>query len=343
MAAGGIAAALRKHWFLVGIVLSISLARLYPALGIKGGPLVPEITIKYGAVGLIFFNSGLTLRSEELVTAFMNYRLHVAVQGFTLVFVPFFVSYIANLIQYSQPTFSEWLIKGLVVVGCMPPPVSSAVILTRAVGGNEAGAIFNSAFGSFLGIVVTPLLLLNFVGVTSPVPLQSIFLSLFMTVVAPLVAGQIVRYKAWSKIQPYNIPFGTIGSATLLLIIYATFCQTFFDGMDVDSGSLTQIAVVILLLQTAFMGGLFLAGRWLGFPPGDVIALVYCATHKSLTLGIPMVKIVFQGHKALSLISLPLLVYHPCQILYGSLLVPWLQSWLNKQQASLLPTSVVSA
>ena len=32
----------------------------------------------------------------------------------------------------------------------MPPPVSSAVILTKAVGGNDAAAIFNSALGSFL-------------------------------------------------------------------------------------------------------------------------------------------------------------------------------------------------
>ena len=51
----------------------------------------------------------------------------------------------------------------LQVMACMPPPVSSAVILTRAVGGNEAGAIFNSAFGSFLGIFITPLLLLTLV------------------------------------------------------------------------------------------------------------------------------------------------------------------------------------
>jgi solute carrier family 10 (sodium/bile acid cotransporter), member 7 len=50
-------------------------------------------------------------------------------------------------------------------VSCMPPPVSSAVILTRAVGGNEAAAIFNSAFGSFLGIIVTPLTLLYFVSI----------------------------------------------------------------------------------------------------------------------------------------------------------------------------------
>ena len=36
------------------------------------------------------------------------------------------------------------------VVGCMPPPVSTAVILTKAVGGNDAAAVFNSAFGSFI-------------------------------------------------------------------------------------------------------------------------------------------------------------------------------------------------
>lgn len=42
----------------------------------------------------------------------------------------------------------------------MPPPVSSAVILTRAASGNETAAIFNSILGSFLGIIITPILLL---------------------------------------------------------------------------------------------------------------------------------------------------------------------------------------
>lgn len=36
----------------------------------------------------------------------------------------------------------------LQTVGCMPPPVSSAVILTKAVGGNEVSVCF--ALGSFL-------------------------------------------------------------------------------------------------------------------------------------------------------------------------------------------------
>ena len=36
----------------------------------------------------------------------------------------------------------------------------SSAARAQAVGGNEAGAIFNSAFGSFLGVFVTPVLLL---------------------------------------------------------------------------------------------------------------------------------------------------------------------------------------
>lgn len=80
----------------------------------------------------------------------------------------------------------------LQVMACMPPPVSSAVILTRAVGGNEAAAIFNSAFGSFLGIFVTPLLLLSLVGVSSDAAVGSIFVTLASTVVLPLVLGQVI-------------------------------------------------------------------------------------------------------------------------------------------------------
>lgn len=54
----------------------------------------------------------------------------------------------------------------LITVSCMPPPVSSAVILTRSANGNEAAAIFNSVLGSFLGIIITPICLLLHVSFT---------------------------------------------------------------------------------------------------------------------------------------------------------------------------------
>ncbi|XP_026524563.1 sodium/bile acid cotransporter 7 isoform X2 [Pseudonaja textilis] len=60
----GVLERLRKDWFMLGIVLAITVAKLEPAFGVKGGPLKPEITITYVAVSAIFFNSGLSLKTE---------------------------------------------------------------------------------------------------------------------------------------------------------------------------------------------------------------------------------------------------------------------------------------
>ncbi|XP_071609811.1 sodium/bile acid cotransporter 7 isoform X2 [Heliangelus exortis] len=315
---------LRKDWFIFGIVLVIAVARLEPAVGVKGGPLKPEITITYIAVSAIFFNSGLSLKTEELTSALMHVKLHLFVQIFTLVFFPTAIWLFLQLLSITP--INEWLLKGLQTVGCMPPPVSSAVILTKAVGGNEAAAIFNSAFGSFL------------LGSSSSVPFTSIFSQLFMTVVVPLIIGQIVRRYIKDWLERKKPPFGAISSCVLLMIIYTTFCDTFANpNIDLDKFSLIIIVFIIFSVQMSFMflTFLFSTRNNSGFTPADTVAVIFCSTHKSLTLGIPMLKIVFAGYEHLSLISVPLLIYHPAQILLGSLLVPTIKSWMVSRQKAL--------
>ncbi|PWA23989.1 hypothetical protein CCH79_00018632 [Gambusia affinis] len=342
----GLLARLRKEWFIIGIVLVILSAKLLPGVGVKGGPLRPEVTIAYIAVSLIFFNSGLSLKTEELRNALLHVRLHLFVQSFTLVFFPLVVWLLLQVLALT--TIDEWLLKGysltlflllslprLQTVSCMPPPVSSAVILTKAVGGNEAAAIFNSAFGSFLGIVVTPLLLLLFLGSSSSVPFTSIFSQLFMTVVVPLILGQVCRGFLRESLERRKPPFGAISSAVLLMIIYTTFCDTFSNpNIELDPTSLLLVVIIIFSIQVSFMllTFAFSTRSGSGFSPADTVAIMFCSTHKSLTLGIPMLKIVFEGYQHLSLISVPLLIYHPAQILLGSVLVPTIRSWMTSRQ-----------
>lgn len=336
---------IKKNWFLLGIVTVICLARLAPYIGAKGGILKPEYTVKYGAVSIIFFNSGLSLRTEDLKNAITQVKLHVFVQTFTLVFIPLFISQLIKLLAFLS--LNEWLLKGLLVVSCMPPPVSSAVILTKAVGGNDAAAIFNSAFGSFLGIFVTPFLLLVLVGSSSSVPYSSIFTTLSITVVLPILVGQAFRYndqvKKW--MEETKPPFGTIGSCVLLLIIYTTFCDTFSSDVgDIDSTNLLAVVIIIFLIQCFLLSLTFYLTSMAESPfkPADTVAIMFCSTHKSLTLGIPMLKIVFQGYKYLSLISIPLLIYHPTQILLGGVLVPVVRSWMLEKQAAHKDKSIVN-
>ncbi|XP_018408477.1 PREDICTED: sodium/bile acid cotransporter 7 isoform X2 [Nanorana parkeri] len=320
----GLLERVKKEWFILGIILVITAAKLEPSIGEMGGPLKPEITITYIAVSAIFFNSGLSLKTEELTSALMHVKLHLFVQLFTLVFFPTAIWFFLQVLSLTP--INEWLLKGLQTVSCMPPPVSSAVILTKAVGGNEAAAIFNSAFGSFL------------LGSSSSVPFTSIFSQLFMTVVVPLIIGQIVRRYIKDWLERKKPPFGAISSCVLLMIIYTTFCDTFSNpNIDLDTFSLVIIVFIIFFIQLAFMllTFLFSTSKNSGFTPADTVAIVFCSTHKSLTLGIPMLKIVFAGYEHLSLISVPLLIYHPAQILLGSVLVPTIKSWMLARQKAL--------
>ncbi|XP_041519169.1 sodium/bile acid cotransporter 7 isoform X4 [Microtus oregoni] len=276
----------RKEWFMVGIVVAIGAAKLEPSVGVNGGPLKPEITVSYIAVATIFFNSGLSLKTEELTSALVHLKLHLFIQTFTLAFFPATIWLFLQLLSVTP--INEWLLKGLQTVGCMPPPVSSAVILTKAVGGNEAAAIFNSAFGSFLGIVVTPLLLLLFLGSSSSVPFTSIFSQLFMTVVVPLIIGQIVRRFIKDWLERKKPPFGAVSSSVLLMIIYTTFCDTFSNPhIDLDKFSLILILFIIVSVQLSFMllTFIFSTRNNSGFTPADTVAIIFCSTHKSLTLG----------------------------------------------------------
>ncbi|KAJ8967029.1 hypothetical protein NQ314_003146 [Rhamnusium bicolor] len=230
------------------------------------------------------------------------------------------------------PLHTDYSVK-LITVACMPPPVSSAVILTRAAQGNETAAILNSVLGSFLGIILTPLSLLFNLGSTTIVPLLGTVIQLTITVLMPLLFGQGI--KRFTNFRGHRLPLNTISQCALLFVIYTTFCDTFLvpeTGLSALDVLFTVFSV--LILQITLMWLSFKMSRYFKqfFTAQDVIAIVFCSTHKSLTLGIPILRIMFHGYSHLSQISLPLLVYHPTQIILGGLMVSQLKDWVHSQK-----------
>ena len=65
---------LRANWFLVGLFLVILLARAAPGIGVHGGPLRPEISVKIGCVASIFFLSGVSLKTGDFANAILQVR-----------------------------------------------------------------------------------------------------------------------------------------------------------------------------------------------------------------------------------------------------------------------------
>jgi sodium/bile acid cotransporter 7 len=60
--------------------------------------------------------------------------------------------------------------------------------------------------------------------------------------------------------------------------------------------------------------------RALKFSPADEIAAVFCASKKSLAAGAPMAALIFGANPGLGLILLPIMIYHPLQLIVCSVM-----------------------
>ena len=193
---------LDKRFFLVGMVVAIALAAAYPNAGAKGGALQSRVTSGWVAVCIIFFLSGWSLKTRELVKAALYCKLNSVVQIFNLAFVPLVIYGLVSAL-YLTP-LDDKLLKGLLISSCLPTTVSMCVVLTKTAGGNDAAAIFNAAFGNLLGIFVTPLLILLLVGDESSLALSDVLLKLTLKILVPLAVGQFVQYGVKGARQYYT-------------------------------------------------------------------------------------------------------------------------------------------
>lgn len=316
---------LLRQWFLIGMTLVIALAALVPSIGAPGGPLKPEITLHL-AVAAAFLVSGMTLPLAHLRAASGQWRLHLFVQGFSFVLVPALVWLALPLLRWCGA--SEVLAHGFIVLACLPTTIASCVIFTRAANGNEAGALCNSVLGNLLGLVVTPALLLLLLGTHGDAPITTVLTQLSLEVLLPLLLGQLAQVVAGKRAKDFE-RLRQLPSVFLLYLIFCVFCATFSTAMPSSAGH----DLLIALLGVVLLHLVLLAACWwltaiggLGFSRGDRIAALFCGTQKTLALGVPMLSILYGQHPQLAWLTLPLICYHPLQLVVSGVLATRLKT-----------------
>ncbi|KAJ1553918.1 hypothetical protein HK096_005814 [Nowakowskiella sp. JEL0078] len=275
----------KKNWFLEGLVISVLLAAVYPPFGKKGGIIRSEYTISYGVVALIFIISGISLKTKVLIKAVLNWRMHLIIQGLSLGLTPLIGFALKSLLLVTP--FDSNLAAGIAVACSTPTTISSNVLMTKNSYGSESVALTNAVIGNILGVFISPLLIFLFLGSSGSrqFDLSGVFVSLTLTVLVPLIVGQIFQYifpKSVAKIAA-TLPLANINSLLLLFMAY-------------------------------------------------VIAVVFCASTKTLALGIPLINVLFASDPNIGIISTPLLMYHAEQLIFGSIMVTWFQKWSKDER-----------
>ena len=224
--------------FLVQIVVVILLARAYPPLGAKY--FYPDITATWIAVCFIFILAGLGLKTAEFANAFQQLRFNATVQLFNFGFVSASVYGLSRGLQ-SANILSEDLADGMVVCASLPMTINMVLVLTKSSGGDEASAIFNAAAGNLLGVFLSPVLILGYLGVTGDVDLFEVFYKLALRVVLPVFVGQVLQKTSPAVVEfnkKHKPKFKKAQQYCLVFIVYTVFCKTFEDGSDSSIGDI---------------------------------------------------------------------------------------------------------
>ncbi|MBX8575857.1 bile acid:sodium symporter family protein [Pseudomonas cichorii] len=318
-------------WFLCGMVLATVLAYFFPHFGATGGGMHAEYVINIG-VFVVFFLHGVNLSSEQIRNGLKNWRLHIMIQAFTFVVFPVLWLISNKLLSAYVPAL---LMLGFFYLCALPSTISSSVALTGSAKGNVPAAILNASLSSVLGIFITPWLVSLVVGTgAGGIDLGSTLLDLCGMLLLPLVLGQLIRPLAGKFFAKHKKYTNLIDKIVILLLVYAAFCNSMISGMWQAQGSsviLTAfIGTAVLLAVILFMTTR--TARALEFDHGDRVAAVFCATKKSLAAGAPMAALIFGANPGLGLILLPIMIYHPMQLIVCSVMA---ENYANRHNQQL--------
>jgi len=218
----------KSNDFPINLMLAIALARAYPPLGAEY--LKPDITSTWLAVAIIFVLSGMGLRTEELGAAFQRMHFNGFVQFFNFGVVSIVVYAVSRFLA-TTGILIQALADGMVICSALPMAINIVIVLTASAKGDEAAAIFNATFGNIIGIFLSPVLILLYLGTSGDISLGTVFYKLTLRVIVPLVIGQVAQ-KFWVQARDYyrkHKPiFKKVQELSLVFIVY---CGRFYATM----------------------------------------------------------------------------------------------------------------
>lgn len=322
---------LRANAFLIGIGIALMLAVNFPEWGAPKGPLHAKFLANLG-VQVIFLLQGLTLPLHELKRGVLHWKLHVWIQICIFGIAGILFLGAAGLLSaIGQGPLSV----GFIYLAVLPTTIASAIAFTSSANGNVAAALFNTTFANIFGIFWVPAICLIAFSTTGEIPtgqLGALFQKLAALILLPLVIGQILQPFA-RRIRGFPIArkqFKWITQSIILFIIFTAFSgsvmEATWEQFPLPSFALVALCVLLCLISLHWI---VWTGTQLFFAEfQDRITALFCGSQKTLATGAPMAMAIFSTLPQIDIGTalLPLLLYHPLQLLLAAAIVQRLKS-----------------
>ena len=178
-----------------------------------------------------------------------------------------------------------------------------------------------------------------------------VFKQLGCAVFAPFVVGQLIQFMfpeqtTWAVIK---LRLSKVSSVCLLLVIWATFCSCFYYQalQNITTQSVILVCFLNVGLYVFFTFFSLLVARppihpqsrimqkvFSRFSKLDTIAICFCAPAKSVSIGAPLIGVMWGvgfSNSVQSLVMVPIVLYQAQQILCGQIAVVLFRRWARDE------------
>lgn len=313
---------IRRNGFLLGLLSGVVAAFFLPGPGSRNGVLHAG-AVNNAGIALILFLQGLSLALEKLKSGAGNWKLHLIIQSFTFVVFPLAGGLLHWIVPLAWPAEPPAIRQGLLYLCVLPSTISTSVVLTALARGNVAGALFNAALSNIMGVVLTPLLvheLMRTAGQSASI--GPLMLKITLLTLLPFAAGMAARKLVCQWVDQQKNWVTRISNTVIVFMVYSAFCDSFVEKVwqQHGGGTAARLFLCVLLLFAGMSGLIYSTCRALGLSREDLISAYFCSVKKTLAMGVPLAMLIFGAGSDVSLILLPIMMYHPLQILVNGLL-----------------------
>jgi sodium/bile acid cotransporter 7 len=327
---------LKRHWFLVGLVVLIPGGLLWgmtlseadlEAIERATGPNATTYV-----VAIVLFLMAFSLDSRQLAKSLRSPGPVVWGCVVNAVVTPLLAWGLMRLQLLSD--FSV----GLMIAATVPCTLAAASVWTRKAGGNDAVALLVTLTTNGLCFLITPLWL-NFV-LSSDVQFDVVEMmqKLLYTALIPTALGQGLRLMPlWERFAAAHKPvIGAVAQCCVLTVVFAAaFLQAGpqVSRLGVALSGPAAVAVVwasAIVIHVVAMGVAWYGGELLGLVETDRIAVTFAGSQKTLPIGLLVATHPEMfGDGSVPFAVFPMLMYHASQLFIDT----WVADWMLLRQS----------
>lgn len=322
----GLTIAVRKlaqDRFILAMIAALLIGLLVPGPGAHEGMISLKTVAKFGVMA-IFFLHGANLAPDVFLNGVKRWRVHIVVHTTTFLVFP---ALGLVVIMVFGGVLAPELRLGLMFLCALPSTIASAIALTSVGRGNIPVAVFNASLSGLIGLVATPMIMAAFTSANAQIGGDGFALGpavrdIALTVLAPFVLGQVCRPLVGTFLATHKTWIARVDRGAIVLIIYIAFASSTAAGVwaQFSFGDYAITFAVTGAMLGVVLAGVYGVARGLGLAHDDVVAAVFCGSTKSLANGAPIAQILFAGQAGLGAVMLPLLIYHPLQLVVCAVL-----------------------